>query len=177
MVRAHGPGGIIREAGRHRRHRLGAAAALLAGAGLAGASGTHADATTLTVCPRGCGYAQIQPAVDAASAGDTILVGPGTYAGGIVIAIALTLSGAGPGATVISGGGPVISVSASPVTIRAVSVTGGSTPADGGGILNTGTLTVQDASIARNSAGGDGGGIANDGPASPAAAPASLSLR
>ena len=127
MVRAHGPGGIVRDAGQQRRHRLGAAAALLAGAaGLVGASGAHADATTLTVCPRGCGYAQIQPAVDAASAGDTILVGPGRYAGGIVIATALTLSGAGPGATVISGGGPVISVSASPVTIRAVSVTGGS---------------------------------------------------
>jgi putative cofactor-binding repeat protein len=179
MVRAHGLGRVVSGAGRRRRHRLGmgTAAAVLTGAGLVALSGGAADAATLAVCAQGCAYTQIQPAVDAASPGDTILVGPGTYAGGIVIATALTLSGAGAGATVISGGGPVISVSASPVTIRGVSLTGGSAPADGGGILNTGTLTVQDATVAHNTAGGNGGGIANDGSASPVGPPASLTLR
>jgi hypothetical protein len=64
---------------------------------------------------------------------------------------------------VICGGGPVVSVSASPVTIRAVTVTGGHAAVNVGRILNTGTLTVEDASIGPNAAGGDGGGIANSG--------------
>lgn len=64
-----------------------------------------------------------------AAAGDTIAVGPGSYTGGIVITKALTLFGAGAGSTVISGGGPVITVSGAPVLIRAVTVTGGHAPA------------------------------------------------
>ncbi len=50
------------------------------------------------------GYATIQAAVDAANAGDTILIGPGTYAGA-TIDKALTIIGSGAGATIINSGG------------------------------------------------------------------------
>ncbi len=116
--------------------------------------GSAVAASVLRVCAHGCAYTQIQPAVDAVSAGDTVAVGPGSYAGGIVIAKALRVSGAGAGATVISGGGPVITVSAGPVLLRGVTVTGGSAPGDGGGILNTGTLTVAGVTISGNAASG-----------------------
>ena len=57
----------------------------------------------------GC-YGSIQAAVDAAPDGATITVGPGTFAGGITIAKSLTLRGAAAAATVISGGGPVLTI-------------------------------------------------------------------
>ena len=38
-----------------------------------------AGAATITVCSSGCDYTTIQAAVNAASAGDTIIVGDGTY--------------------------------------------------------------------------------------------------
>ena len=153
----------------------GAAAALAAG--LVVVPGSAVAASVLRVCAHGCAYAQIQPAVDAAAAGDTIAVGPGSYTGGIVIAKALRVSGAGAGSTVISGGGPVITVSAGPVLLRGVTVTGGRAPGDGGGILNTGMLTVTGATIRGNTADGNGGGIAGDGTDLLGAAPASLVLR
>jgi hypothetical protein len=57
----------------------------------------------------GC-YATIQAAVDAAHRGDTIDVGPGTFAGGVTIDVSIRLVGAGAGRTVISGGGPVLTI-------------------------------------------------------------------
>jgi len=39
------------------------------------------SAVTITVCPSGCDYTDIQSAIDAASAGDTIVVGNGEYTG------------------------------------------------------------------------------------------------
>src|SRR5271165_4183740 len=69
------------------------------------AGATRASATTLSVCQHGCRYTQIARAVAAATSGDTIRVGPGTYAGGITIDINLQIVGAGPKATIISGGG------------------------------------------------------------------------
>jgi hypothetical protein len=44
-------------------------------------------------------------AVAAAASGDTILIAPGTFAGGITITKSLALVGAGAGQTVIRGGG------------------------------------------------------------------------
>ncbi len=151
--------------GRARRFRClaGAVAGAVAAAGLILIPGSALGVAVLTVCSHGCPYTQIQPAVDAAAAGDAVAVGPGRYAGGIVIAKALTLSGAGAGSTVISGGGPVITVSAAPVIIRALTVTGGHLQGDGGGILNTGALTVADTIISHNTADFYGGGLANEG--------------
>jgi hypothetical protein len=92
-----------------------------------------ASAATLHVCQRGCPYTQLAPALAAAHSGDTIMVGPGTYAGGVTIDVSVRLLGASPGATIISGGGPVLTIgvagaaSEPTVTIEGVTVTGGVT--------------------------------------------------
>jgi nitrous oxidase accessory protein NosD len=81
--------------------------------------------------------ATLQAALDAARDGDTIRLGPGTFAGGVTIDRSVTLIGAGAGRTVIRGGGPVITVgvldapSEPTVTIRDVTITGGVTHSSG----------------------------------------------
>ena len=77
----------------------------------------------------GC-FQTIQAAVDAANDGDTIRVSPGTFAGGITITKSVSAVGAGAGATVIEGGGPVITIGAltgpqPTVSISRVTITGG----------------------------------------------------
>jgi hypothetical protein len=107
-------------------------AGLVAAAAAAAGSGTVA-AATLTVCPSGCAFSQIGPAVAAAKNGDTIAVAAGTYQGGITIDVSVNLTGAGPGRTIISGGGPVLTIgtfgaaSEPTVSIDGVTVTGGVT--------------------------------------------------
>jgi hypothetical protein len=86
-------------------------------------------------------------AIAAANDGDTIALATGTYAGGVTIDKSIRLVGAGAGQTIISGGGPVLTIgkegaSSEPtVSIQRVTVTGGvnsSVPsafrAHGGGI-------------------------------------------
>jgi len=93
----------------------------------------------------GC-YATIQAAVDAAVDGDRISIAPGTYAGGVVVGKSIDLRGTGAQTTVISGGGPVLTiggagdagqptVSIARITIRDGINTGDPTVAFGGGIL------------------------------------------
>lgn len=92
-----------------------------------------ASAATLNVCPSGCPFSQIAPAIAAAHPGDTVRVAAGTYVGGFTVDIDLKLVGAGAAATVISGGGPVITIgqlfaSSEPtVSIDGVTITGGVT--------------------------------------------------
>nr|QNO49773.1 hypothetical protein DMFPCFDI_00016 [Methanosarcinales archaeon ANME-2c ERB4]QNO50125.1 hypothetical protein GDOAKEED_00029 [Methanosarcinales archaeon ANME-2c ERB4] len=50
-----------------------------------------AGAATITVCSSGCDYTTIQAAVNAASAGDTIIVGDGVYAGNVDVNKRLTI--------------------------------------------------------------------------------------
>jgi hypothetical protein len=96
----------------------------LAGAGAA-------SAATLKVCPSGCRFSQIGPAVAAAGNGDTIRIGPGTYRGGIRVDVSVRLVGAGPQATIIRGGGHVLTIGAigapsePTVSITGVTITGG----------------------------------------------------
>jgi hypothetical protein len=60
-----------------------------------------------------------------------ITIGSGTYAGGVTVDVSVKLVGAGPGATIISGGGPVLAIgvagaaSEPTVTVQGVTVTGG----------------------------------------------------
>ncbi|MDQ6846387.1 MAG: hypothetical protein M3019_02200 [Candidatus Dormibacteraeota bacterium] len=118
----------------NRPRRLGAvrvvvlvsavAASLLSGS-------VRASAKTLDVCAAGCPYSQIEPAVAAATSGDTIEIGRGTYTGGFVITVSVALVGQGPDSTIIRGGGSVITIgtfgaSIEPsVVIKGVRITGG----------------------------------------------------
>ena len=118
------------------------AAVGLAGAGLA-ASPARAATLCVDAAKPGC-FAQIQPALDAASDGDTIAVGPGTYAGGITILESVDLVGTSAGATTIHGGGPVVTIGEFEgdndlqVAISRVTITGGLNDAagfaEGGGV-------------------------------------------
>jgi hypothetical protein len=107
-------------------------AGLIASTVAAAGSGPVA-AATVTVCASGCAFTQIAPAVAAATDGDTIAVAAGTYSGGFTIDKSVRLAGAGPGRTIISGGGPVITIgeafaaSEPTVTIEGVTITGGVT--------------------------------------------------
>ena len=134
-----------------------------------GAASVAAHSITLpsTLCvgkKPGC-YATIQAAVDAAHDGDTIKVGPGTYAGGISIGKSVRLAGAGAAATIIKGGGPVITIGSGgsnpTVSIRGVTVTGGANDSSpgpsfvaGGGVqIATGArVAIDDSSISGNAA-------------------------
>jgi hypothetical protein len=115
----------------------------------------------------GC-FSTIQAAVDAAHDGDTIRVGPGTFAGGITILKSVDLVGVSSGATIINGGGPVITIGEFEgandlhVAISRVTITGGMNDAagfaTGGGIWiphgtgqTTGaTVTIGDSVISGN---------------------------
>jgi hypothetical protein len=96
---------------------------------------------------------------------EVLFVCPGTYAGGFTIAKSLTLIGAGAGQTLLDGEGNrrVLNVSGDvPVTLQALTITGGS-GSSGGGIFNTSALTLVDAELTANTASGntgstDGGG-------------------
>ena len=100
--------------------------------GLALAAG-QAAAATLKVCPSGCRYTQLAPAVAAAQNGDTIRMGRGTYHGGVTVDVSVKLVGSGAGRTIISGGGPVLTIgefgaSTEPtVSIERVTITRGVT--------------------------------------------------
>jgi hypothetical protein len=91
----------------------------------------RATAATLNVCPSGCAFTQIAPALAAAKNGDTIRIGPGTYAGGVTIDVSVALEGAGAASTIVSGGGPVLTIgefgaaSEPRVSISGVTITGG----------------------------------------------------
>jgi hypothetical protein len=106
---------------------VGLAAAATAGVGSARA------ASTLNVCPSGCAFNQVAAAVAAANSGDTISIAPGTYAGGFTVDVSVNLVGSGAGRTIISGGGPVITIGAfgassePTVSIDGVTITGGVT--------------------------------------------------
>jgi hypothetical protein len=137
---------------------------LLAATLATSANAERARAATLCVGSQpGC-YTAIQSALDAAQEGSTITISAGTFAGGITIAKSVQLKGAGASATIISGGGPVVTIglpgAASQPTVRltGLTITGGlntSAPsALGGGIavLAGATLTVSDSAVRDNRA-------------------------
>ena len=117
-----------------RKPRPFLAAAAIAGLTLALAGTASARAAaTVTVCPSGCAFSQIAPALAAAKNGDTISIGAGTYDGGLTVDKSVKLVGVGSGRTTISGGGPVLTIGTfgaanePTVTIDGVTITGGVT--------------------------------------------------
>jgi hypothetical protein len=96
-------------------------------------TGRASAVSTLHVCKSGCPYTQIAPALADAKSGDTVKIGPGTYAGGLTINTSVELVGAGSGSTIISGGGPVLTIgeygaaTEPTVSIDGVRITGGVT--------------------------------------------------
>jgi hypothetical protein len=77
--------------------------------------------------------ATLQGALDAADPGDTVRLGRGTFDGGASVTKSVTLVGAGPFATTVRGGGPVLTIgtfdaaSEPTVSIRDMTITGGRT--------------------------------------------------
>jgi hypothetical protein len=78
----------------------------------------------------GC-YVTVAAALAVAGNGDTISIGPGTFAGGFTITKSVTVTGAGADKTVITGGGPVVTIGDATATteptvsISGVTITGG----------------------------------------------------
>ena len=116
-------------------------------------------------------FQTLAAALAAAHDGDTVQLRPGTYAGGVTIDASINLVGAGAHATIITGGGPVLTIgedgaSSEPtVSIDGVTITGGvnsSVPsafrAHGGGIYvpanadfsGGATVTIKDSVITGN---------------------------
>jgi hypothetical protein len=130
-----------------RRLILAICLALAGGSGIGLAAHPALAASLCVGSGPGC-FPTIQAALNAAHDGDVIQIGPGTFAGGITIDKSVSLVGAGAKTTIISGGGPVVTIGhqgAPPeptVSVSGVMVTGGTnsvTPApyspSGAGIL------------------------------------------
>ena len=104
---------------------------LIALVAVAVSTGSSGAATTTDICvgsKPGC-FATIQAAVEAAQDGATIRIGAGRFAGGVTINRSVELAGVAAGATIIEGGGPVITIgfgtSKPTVSISRVTITGG----------------------------------------------------
>jgi hypothetical protein len=147
-----------------------AVAATLVGASAAAVSASAAK----TICVGnkiGC-YPTLQAGLNAVNDGDTVKILAGTYSGGVTASKSVSLLGAGSGATVIEGGGPVLTIGQAgaanepTVLIQGVTITGGvngSVPATdrakGGGIWvppnaagdGGATVTIRNSVITGNS--------------------------
>jgi len=141
-----------------------------------------APAATWHVCPSGCPYSSIQPAVEAAASGDTIDIAAGRYVGNVTIeGKALKLVGASGGTAVSEvvgiGGGPVFTLGEASGTyflieMRFLTITQGDhengTGVGGGVQVRVGAyLHIFDSILQRNVA-RFGGGLGVDTPGGPA---------
>lgn len=142
---------------------------------VASALGTSpATAATRQVCSSGCAYSAIQDAVDAANAGDIIMVlDPIHTEGGIVIGTDLTIAGDPLSPPVIqAASAPGIAVDRvleiqpnTDVVLQDLVIRHGRPMAGGGGILNAGDLRLLRTEVTSNDGdGGHGGGILSTGP-------------
>jgi hypothetical protein len=106
-------------------------------------------AATLTVCPSGCDFTAIQPAVDSALSGDTIRISSGVFPGFVSITDkSLVLRGEGASRTVIDRslddpfpGSPIVILSCSrsfPITIQDLAITNTDPNSGQAGLANSG---------------------------------------
>ena len=123
------------------------------------------------VCDRDCSLREAISAANAQPGVDVVIIPAGIYrldAGDLDIEDGAILVGAGPGSTVLSGGGSdrVLDVHA-PAEVFGVTIRDGRTDGDGGGILVrasfSASLLLHRSVVTANRAGGDGGGIAIQG--------------
>lgn len=116
----------------------------------------EAQAATLDVCPSGCTYATIQEAIDAASEGDTITVGPGTYYPAATIMVNKPVSIIGPVAELakVVGAGDstvrVFEISASNVAIKNLTITLGAPPTNYDGLIEIPNQEISNIEISDN---------------------------
>ena len=119
-----------------------------------------ATLTTVTCAPFGAD--DLQAKISAAAPGDILLI-RGTCTGNFNLTQSVTLQGASPGAT-LSGGGagrPLLIFGAGTVTIRNLTVTGGSMIGGGGGgiVADFVTLNLVNSTVRGNTVSYFGGGI------------------
>jgi|GEM_PF-2110837 len=121
---------------------------------------TAANAATLTVSSDGSGdYSSVQAAVDAATSGDTIQIGPGTFTEAIAVsAKTLYLQGSGIGSTILDGDGAttVLKVQGAGLNLAQLTIQGGAQGLDLSGVVGS----VDTVEIANNSGDSTGAGVA-----------------
>ena len=142
-----------------RAHRPGRAGRLR---GAASPAGLDAVQATLRVCKSGCEYERIQAALDAAEAGDTILVGSGLYPENLIVWRTVRLRGVSATNTAIDGGGEGATLyvpDGVQATISNLTIQNGLSEV-GGGIVNLGALTLREVVVSGNRAVGATGGEA-----------------
>jgi hypothetical protein len=127
------------------------------------APGGHDGTNTCLVKAIPC--ATISHALSEAASGDTISLAKGTYdESGLVIRLAVTITGSGAATTVIDGthtNGVFAVTSGGSLDLVGVTVQNGMTTDHGGAILNDGTLTLSRDSFKHNKATDPGGAINN----------------
>jgi hypothetical protein len=126
------------------------------------ASSTSASAGTIAVTNlNDSGAGSLREAIKNALANETITVPAGQItltSGPLALTQNLTITGAGSGATVVSGNNAsrVFTITGAPtVTLGGFTITHGSNP-KGAGINAVGTLTLEDVTVSNNHAGGGG---------------------
>ena len=117
-------------------------------------------AATLTVNSDGSGdHSSVQAAVDAASSGDTISIGPGTFEGAVsVSAKTLYIQGSGIGGTVLQGDGSetVLAVQGAGLNLAQITLSGGSQGLDLSGVVGS----IDTVELRDNFGASAGGGLA-----------------
>ena len=128
------------------------------------------------VCDENCSLREAVLAANACRGPDVIVLeedsnyqlaatGPGDEQGDLNIHEDLVIDGGGRDSSIIeSSTFRAFSIDAAVnVTMQGLSIRGGQSTGDGGGILNAGNLTLENVAVLENSASGDGGGVHNSG--------------
>ncbi len=125
-----------------------------------------AQAQTYDVCATGCTYQSIQPAINAASAGSTIRIGPGTYQEHITLRPGVSLYGAGAAQTILRSNGAFPVILAEGGAIGRATVVEQLAVTNGGGAFGAGIFarqnampTIRNVAIYGNRATQIGGGV------------------